>query len=63
MTPVFVRIFLRYLAGYLLLKGFVPQGMADQIASDPDLAAALGVTVMVGVEGFYFMAHKFGWAK
>ncbi len=63
MTPVFIRIFLRYLAGYLVLKGLVPQDMANQIAADPDIAAALGLTVMVGVEGFYFLAHKFGWAK
>lgn len=55
------RIALRYLAGFLLLKGIIPQELADQIAADPDLLALLGAGLTIAVEGFYFAAKKLGW--
>jgi hypothetical protein len=61
MLPVTARIILRYLAGFLLLKGIIPQDLADQIANDPDLVLLLGAGIMLGVEGFYFVAKRMGW--
>ena len=62
MIAPFTRIGLRYLAGYLLLKGFIPQDVADMIANDPELAGAVGALIAVGVEGAYAFARKHGWA-
>lgn len=61
MSPA-IRIALRYLAGYLVLKQIVPQDVADMIANDPELATAVGVLIMAGVEGIYALAKKRGWA-
>lgn len=61
MTGPFARILLRYLAGFLLLKGMLPQDIADQIANDPDLVMLIGGGIMLGVEGFYFVAKRMGW--
>lgn len=61
MSPA-VRIALRYLAGYLVLKWAVPQDVADMIANDPEVAAAVGVLIAACVEGAYGLAKKYGWA-
>lgn len=61
MNPAFLRIALRYLAGYLVLKGIVPEDMADIIAHDPELAAAIGVAIGAAVEGAYAFAKRMGW--
>lgn len=61
MSLVFARIALRYLAGYLVLKAIIPQDVADMIASDPDLATALGGILIAVVEGVYVLAKKMGW--
>ncbi|KQZ49695.1 hypothetical protein ASD54_12210 [Rhizobium sp. Root149] len=58
---IFARIALRYLAGYLVLKGLLPQDIADMIAQDPELAALVGSGLMIAVEGFYAVAKKRGW--
>ena len=61
MSGPFARILLRYIAGFLLLKGIIPQDLADQIANDPDLVMLIGAGIMLGVEGFYFVAKRMGW--
>lgn len=58
---VISRIILRYIAGYLVLKGMVPQEVADLIASDPEFAALLGAGIVFVVEGAYALAKRFGW--
>lgn len=61
MNPAITRIALRYLAGYLVLKGILPQDLADTIAADPELAALVGGAIMVAVESFYAVAKRMGW--
>lgn len=61
MNPAFIRIGLRYLAGYLVLKGIIPEDVADMIAHDPELAVAVGALIAAVVEGAYGMAKKLGW--
>ncbi|MBS7546264.1 hypothetical protein [Ancylobacter oerskovii] len=61
MNGPFLRILLRYIAGYLVFKGFMPQEFADMIANDPDVAAAAGVVLAAVVEGAYWLARRFGW--
>ena len=61
MNPAFIRIGLRYLAGYLVLKGIVPEDVADMIAHDPELAVAVGALIAAMVEGAYGLARKMGW--
>lgn len=60
MTP-YARIIPRYIAGYLLLKGILPQEIADMIANDPEVSAACGALIMILVEGLYRVAKKLGW--
>lgn len=61
-VAVLSRIALRYISGYLVFKGLVPQEIADMIANDPELAAALGVAIMVVAEGAYALAKRLGWS-
>jgi hypothetical protein len=61
MIGPFARIFLRYLAGFLLIKGVIPQDIADQLANDPDLILLVGAGIALGVEGFYAVAKRMGW--
>lgn len=58
---VYVRILLRYLLGYLVLKGIVPQDIADMIESDPEIAAAVGGVLVLAVEGVTVLARRLGW--
>lgn len=55
------RILLRYVVGYLVIRSLIPQDIADQIANDPDIAAALGIALAAIVEGFYALAKRKGW--
>lgn len=61
MNPVYLRLVLRYVAGYLVLKGLLPQEIATMIEQDPELAGAIGALIMVCVEGFYALARRLGW--
>lgn len=67
MIPVLIRIVLRYAAGALVLKGFIPEDVGHQIATDADILNVLEVTAGLGLgavaEGWYWLARKFGWAK
>lgn len=64
---VFVRIFLRWLAGFLIAKGIFSESDASMIATDPELAAmievGLGMALGAISEAWYFLARKFGWSK
>lgn len=67
MTAVFARIAFRYLAGALIAKGILSPSMGDFLNTDPDVAAAVeivaGLAMGAAAEAFYFLAHRFGWAK
>jgi hypothetical protein len=60
-NPTYVRIALRYLAGYLVLKGLLPQEIATMIENDPELAGAVGALIAIAVEGAYAFARRMGW--
>lgn len=61
MNPVYLRLALRYVAGYLVLKGILPQEIATAIEQDPELAGAIGALITVCVEGAYALARRMGW--
>lgn len=61
MNPVYLRLALRYVAGYLVFKGILPQEIATAIEQDPELAGAIGALIMVCVEGAYALARKLNW--
>jgi hypothetical protein len=67
MLAPLARIFLRYAAGPLLLLAFVPQEVVAKIVADPDVVnlttLGLGAAIPILVEGWYFLARKFGWSK
>lgn len=67
MSAVVVRIFLRYLAGILVAKGFLAPEDGLQIASDPDISmllqVALGALVGALSESWYYVARKLGWER
>lgn len=58
---VYIRIGLRYLAGYLVIKGLLPEDLANTISADPEIIAAIGLIIGVIVEGAYALARKLGW--
>jgi hypothetical protein len=64
-VSVYIRIALRYLAGYLVLHGVLSQDVADTLAGDPDVAAAaealVGFAIAAGTEWYYRAAVKYGW--
>ncbi len=65
MSGVFIRIALRYVVGFLIAKGILSVGFED-VASDPDVVdmVTAGIAVVVGlaVEGWYYLARRFGWS-
>jgi hypothetical protein len=65
MTLVFIRILLRYLAAVLVTRGLIAPDLGEMISRDPDIAMALQVTsgalIAALAEGWYYLAHKFGW--
>jgi hypothetical protein len=67
MTLVLVRIFLRYLAAFLVTRGLMSQDISDIFSTDPDFANGLdlllGSAIAAAAEGWYYLAHKFGWRK
>lgn len=58
---VYIRIGLRYVAGYLVFKNIIPQELADALARDPELVALIGLGIGALVEGAYALARKLGW--
>lgn len=67
MTAVIVRILLRYGSGALVLHGVLSPDDGNAIVTDPDVAQLLEIGVGLGMgaisEGWYYLAHKFGWQK
>ncbi len=67
MTLVFIRILLRYLAAILVTRGLIAPDLGEMIARDPDVAMALqvaaGALLAAVAEGWYYLAHRCGWAK
>lgn len=65
MTP-YIRIGLRYVAGYLVLRGILSQDLADTLAGDPEVLALFelgaGFAIGAAVEGWYAFAKRMGWA-
>lgn len=62
---VFVRIFLRYLAGALVVKGILDADLGNELATDPDVIAfvqmAVGAVVAFATERWYAIAKRMGW--
>ncbi|NWJ26159.1 hypothetical protein [Rhizobium sp. RM] len=67
MTLVFIRILLRYIAAILVTQGFIAPELGDLMSGDPDIAMALqiliGALIAALAEGWYVLAHRFGWAR
>ena len=67
MTLVFIRILLRYVAAVLVTRGLIAPDLGEMIARDPDVAMALqvasGALIAAIAEGWYYLAHRCGWAK
>jgi len=67
MSLVILRILLRYIAAALVTRGLIAPDMGDMISNDPDIAMAIQVAaggiVAAAAEGWYFLAHRFGWAR
>lgn len=63
MAP-FIRIALRYLAGYFLARGWITD---QSLFSDPEIVSSInfGLAALFGLvsEGWWYLAHKYGWAK
>lgn len=62
---VAIRIGLRYLAGFLVAKGFLMPDLGDALQKDPEILAAVQVAAGLAVgaisEGWYWLAKKLGW--
>ncbi|MFK0382686.1 hypothetical protein [Agrobacterium sp. NPDC090273] len=67
MTLVFIRILLRYIAAVLVTQGLIAPELGDLMSADPDIAMALqiliGALIAALAEGWYMLAHRFGWAR
>lgn len=67
MTAVIVRIALRYLAGILVARGLLSADDGGTFSADPDIQMLVetgaGLAIGAATEGWYWMAHKFGWSK
>ncbi|MCZ8545084.1 hypothetical protein OOJ09_12895 [Mesorhizobium qingshengii] len=65
MTGLIIRIGLRYGAGFLVARGLLGADDAAGFSTDPDIAAAIeagaGVAVGAVVEGWHYLARRFGW--
>lgn len=59
---VYIRIALRYIAGYLALVGLLPEDLAHMVANDPELASVIGLALAASVEAIYRLAKRLGWS-
>jgi len=59
----YIRIGLRYVSGYLVFKAILPEDLADMLANDPMIVAAIGGGIAVATEWAYALARKFGWTR
>lgn len=67
MTAVIIRIVLRYGAGALIAHGLLDAESGNFLADDPDVVMLIETGVGVALaglsEGWYWLAHKWGWAR
>lgn len=67
MLSVVIRIGLRYGAGVLVARGLIGSDDASAFSTDPDIQMALetgaGLALSAAAEGWYWLAHRFGWSK
>lgn len=67
MPAVIIRIALRYAAATLVARGLMGADDASALSTDPDIQmvieAGIGASVGAATEAWYWLAHKFGWAK
>jgi hypothetical protein len=60
------RIVLRYGVGILVGAGWLSSELGGQITSDPDVAVVVDMAGFavgaLAVEGWYWLAKRFGWA-
>ena len=65
MIGLIVRIGLRYVAGMLVARGLVGADDAATFTADPDLQQQLeigaGAALGTAVEGWHYLARRFGW--
>lgn len=65
MSAVFIRIALRYLAAWLVTKGFLSDDAGSMFASDPDIASmidvAVGTALAAAAEAWHYVARRLGW--
>jgi hypothetical protein len=66
MTPVLIRILLRYGAGILVARGLLGAEDAASISTDPDIQMAIevgiGGAMALASEGWLWLAHRFNWS-
>lgn len=59
------RIIVRYVAGALVAKGLIDASTGKGIAADADLVwlvdAGLGFGIGAAMEGWYWLAKRYGW--
>lgn len=64
---VFIRILLRWVAGFLIAKGIFAPDDAQIFTADPEierlLVTGLGSLAGAVAEGWYALARRWGWAK
>jgi hypothetical protein len=63
MTAVIARIALRYAAAALVTRGLLSPDDGNTLMNDPDVLMLLGAGLGAISEGWYWLAHKFGWSK
>jgi len=60
------RIALRYIVGFIVARGILPDSIAQELTSDPEVLAmidgAVGLVAAASIELWYKLAKKFGWA-
>lgn len=65
MIGIATRIFLRWLAGFLVAKGLFAPDDAQMLTADPELertiVAGLGLAAGAVAEGWFYLAKRFGW--
>lgn len=65
MSAVVIRILLRYLAMWLVAKGYMSDEAGNMFSTDPDIAAmidvGLGAALGVAAEAWHYVARRLGW--
>lgn len=62
MTAAIIRIALRYGAAVLVAHGWLTADDGATLATDPDIQMMIGAGVGIAVEGWYWLAKRFGWS-